>query len=471
MKRLILLLTISLLLIPGLKAQTIQLALPIVDKRVELITIAARLAGYEEYSGGYNIKYVQDIHQYFDKYSSHPLIKFMQELRETNGISYDAVVSLAIHLEQPPSLKPLVSFNNEIPDTRWGAEKALKTAQLLQQFYNDSNFEKFYLDHQQYNQNVIAQLMPIYKQLDQSWFEKYYGIAPKSIFNIIIGLGNGSANYGPKVIFPDGREDIYDIVGVWKLNSAGTPLFDDRSVLPTMVHEFNHSFINYLTYKNKVKLEASGKTIYQAVSGKMKRIAYAEWPTMMSEALVRASVIRYLMDHNKDQAVAQKQVQEELSVGFVWIRQLVDLLGTYEENRKTYPTLDSFMPQIITFYNSNVNNINALTEDYQRHLAHVIAITPLTGSNAVIDPKITEIKIMFDKPLTGQGYSINTGKSGKEHYPISKFLSYTDNNTAIILQLALKPDYDYEFVLTGRSFKTPEGYPLEEYKVAFKTGH
>ncbi|WP_369803590.1 DUF4932 domain-containing protein [Mucilaginibacter sp. MD40] len=45
------------------------------DERVELVCIAARLAEFEEYTNEYDKSYVQDIHQYFDKFKNHPLIK------------------------------------------------------------------------------------------------------------------------------------------------------------------------------------------------------------------------------------------------------------------------------------------------------------------------------------------------------------------------------------------------------------
>ncbi|WP_345949162.1 DUF4932 domain-containing protein [Mucilaginibacter sp. PAMB04274] len=448
---------------------TAGLRSPVVDQRVELISIAARLAGYEEYVNDYNKQYVADIHQFYDRYNAHPLIKFMQQIRESNGIGYDAVVGMAVHLGPAPGFKPLVAFNDSVPDRRWGsAATSMKFARLFSSFYSDTHSDQFFTSHRSVYQEAIQRFSGIYNKLDASWFTRYYATVPKGTFNIIIGLGLGGNNYGPKVIFPKGKEELYAIMGVWKFDENGKPLFEETNFLPTLIHEFNHSFINYLTLTHQKQLRPAGETIFQAVSSQMKKRAYGDWKTMLSESLVRASVIRYLKSHNTDTTVAEKQLQLERSAGFVWLGQLVDLLDAYEQNRKSYPTLESYMPEVIRFYERTAGNINRIVASYRDKLPHVVSISPFSNGEEHVSAGLTEIKISFDKPLAG-GYSINLGKNGKEHYPVTKFIGYTDQNTAIILQVSLRPDFDYQFVLTGRSFKTLDGYPIEDYLVSFKT--
>ncbi|MCX6637139.1 MAG: hypothetical protein NT090_18950 [Acidobacteria bacterium] len=36
---------------------------------------------------------------------------------------------------------------------------------------------------------------------------------------------------------------------------------------------------------------------------------------------------------------------------FLWIEGLFDLLGKYEEDRQTYPALESFMPEVVNYFN------------------------------------------------------------------------------------------------------------------------
>jgi hypothetical protein len=82
----------------------------------------------------------------------------------------------------------------------------------------------------------------------------------------------------------------------------------------------------------------------------------------MNEALIRASVIRYLMNHNSDMSVSKKQLMSEYGRGFFWITGLVNCLGEYEKNREKYPTLESYMPVIVSFYVEVANNIDLMFE-------------------------------------------------------------------------------------------------------------
>ena len=95
---------------------------------------------------------------------------------------------------------------------------------------------------------------------------------------------------------------------------------------------------------------------------------------------------------------------------------------------------------------------------------------PAINNDTTVSAGLTQIKVSFDKALSGKGMSINYGKLGREHFPGIKLIGYTDDNKAILLQLNLKPNTSYQFVLTGLAFKTPEGHPLENYLVSFKTG-
>jgi hypothetical protein len=442
---------------------------PIVDERVELISIAARLAGYREYNMSENKRYVQDIHQYFDQYKDHSLIQYMREIRETNSLGYNQVAAMAIHLTPVPDLKPIVEFTDDVPDPRWGLKTALKFDTLLKRFYNDTHFDQFFKAHQSMYKVAAFQFDSLYRQLDLNWYHQYYGVKPRGTFNIVIGLSNGEANYGPKVIHPDGEEDLYAIMGAWKFNDSGIPSFTGADYLPILVHEFNHSFVNYLTDENKGRLQASATIIYQAVSNKMQRLAYGSWQPMMSEALVRASVIKYLQSHYRDSTIAIKEFQIQRAAGFIWIQQLVDLLGQYEADRKSYPTLESFMPRIIEFYATLSENIDKLMSDYKNKQPHVISFEPALNGDTTIQPTLKQLKVYFDKPLSGKGISINYGKLGKDHYPGVKLLGYTDSNKTILLQVDLKPGTNYDFILTGQSFTTIDGYPLENYEVTFKT--
>lgn len=350
---------------PSCKANqsgTSYFPLPKVDRRIELLSIVFRLAGNMEYNDDIFRSYTSDIHAHFDKYNDHELIRFTREIRDKNRIGFDAVMKMAIYLEQPLTLNPIVPFTSDIPDGRWGEENAIKFLKLLQQFYTDAKCEDFFNAHKELYRISAERYKTVYESIDLKWFNRYYGTELKGSFNIVPGLGNGGGNYGVKAVLPDGKEDMYAIMQTSSIDSTNIPIYDVDFNLPTLIHEFNHSYVNDIQKKYEKDLENSGVKLYGIVSEPMRRQAYTDWKTMLNEALVRASVIRYLINHNSDMAVAKKQLMSEYGRGFFWITGLVDCLGEYEKNRDKYTTLESYMPVIINFYNGVASNIDLMFE-------------------------------------------------------------------------------------------------------------
>ena len=74
------------------KAQAIG---PEVNENVELMSILARMAGYPEYNMDMAGQYTKDMDEHFKSQTKHPAVLYMKELRNRNGISYDAVMSMA----------------------------------------------------------------------------------------------------------------------------------------------------------------------------------------------------------------------------------------------------------------------------------------------------------------------------------------------------------------------------------------
>lgn len=442
------------------------LPLPKVDKRVELLCIVFRLAGNFEYNAEDFKTYVGDIHAHFDKYKDHPVVKFAKELSDSNGVSFDAVIDLAVYLDNVPNLKPIIPFDNEQLDQRWGVENANKFVPLLQQFYVDAQCEEFFNQHNELYKLAEERFKTVYNAFDINWYKQYYGTTNSGSFNIVIALGNGGCNYGSKIIYPDGKENAYAIMGTWSFDSTGNPFYNPDSYLSTLIHEFNHSFVNHLIDKFEKELEQAGTILYAPLQSTMQRQAYSNSITMLKESLVRSSVVRYLKSHNTDNKIFENEISAQIGNGFLWTKLLNDKLEFYENNRKQYPTLESFMPNIVTFFDSFAKDYSKLLDKCPK----VISIEPFSNNAKDVSPDIKEMKIIFDQPLTGKGHSIWYGLLGQEHYPIIKMgASYSDNNKALLLKLDLKPSTEYEFILVGQAYKTVEDFPLLNYVVSFKT--
>lgn len=114
-------------------------------------------------------------------------------------------------------------------------------------------------------------------------------------------------------------------------------------------------------------------------------------------------------------------------------------------------------------------NIDAAIKEYGVHRPHIKSMTPDINGKTDVDPNLKQLIVRFDKTLLGKGFSINYGDLGKEGMPINKRPEYQDGNNALKLEMELKPNTEYEFILTGNRFISTDGYPLEDYKVKFKT--
>jgi hypothetical protein len=90
-----------------------------VDPQVELLSLIFRLAGNPEYSQGKVASYTQDADQQFGRFRNHAVVSLAQELRRTRGVSYDAVMSLAVHLRDIEGLDLAVPLAG---GPRWSLE-------------------------------------------------------------------------------------------------------------------------------------------------------------------------------------------------------------------------------------------------------------------------------------------------------------------------------------------------------------
>ena len=338
----------------GFAQQKSILNKPQVDKRVELLSIVFRLAERPEYSSNNFKLYTDKIDEHFGKFKNHELIMFTKSIIEESGISWDSPMSMAVHLDDNLNLNKDVT-NNSL-DTRWSKENADKFVLLLKKFYQDTQFEIFFKGNADLYLEANNRFMSINDQVDLAWYSKFFGKDPTDKFIIINALANGSSNYGQSVNYSDGHREVYATMGAWSVDSLGMVIFPMNQYFPVLIHEFSHSFVNDLTAQNEEALKNIGEQMYAMLKDKING-PYNTWETMMNEALVRAAVIKYIKDHNFEKEVIEYLVAYELSNGFLWIRELVGELEKYDTQRDLYPTLESYMPNIIEAYKVYAKNI------------------------------------------------------------------------------------------------------------------
>lgn len=444
----------------GFAQQNSHCPKPQVDKQVELMSIVFRLAGNREYNDNSFKLYTDKIHSWFAPYKEHELIQLATKLRNERGVSYDAVMGLAVRLDDRLNLSDTARI-----DTRWDRTKLKEFVNLLKKFKKETEFDKFYAQNLALYTEASRRFLPIYDELDLEWYRNFYGQEPKESYIIINSMSNGGGNYGASVDGKDGHRNVYAIMGSWSVDSVGMIHYPRNAYFPILLHEFNHSFVNHLIEANLDSLRASGEQIIALVGEQMRRQAYGAWQTVFSESLVRAAVIIYMKDHNFLAGQIEQEISMQKSRGFVWIGKLVNELETYADQRSEYPTLESYMPRLVEAH----AGFAQYTATYDSLRPKVTSISEFSNGDTTVRSDIKSITIHFDRPLVGRGYSFNYGALGQDAMPTIKSVSYANDNSSVIVEVELKPECHYQMVLLGLSFRTPDGDGMKPYEISFKT--
>jgi hypothetical protein len=323
-----------------------------IDPRVELMGVIFHLAGNPEYNNCKSKSYMRNLNEHFAGHREHPAVKMAAKLRKTRGVSYDAVMGMAVHIEDINSCGEIVPFETrpETLDGRWRINEAREFLDNCRDFVKETDFKAFLAKNQSQYETATARLQQLIDtKANIAWFDEFFGPRDDVDFNLVLSILNGPGNYGCRVRL-DGRTKIYSIIGAWRVDwlGWGNPTFDP-GVLSTVVHEFSHSYCNPLVDKYMKGFRPFGEKYFPRVEKQMKRQAYANWQTMMRESLVRACEVRYAMA-NDGKERAEQIANYNIGRGFYWIKELSELLGQYEKQRDKYQTLDAFMPKIIEFF-------------------------------------------------------------------------------------------------------------------------
>jgi len=441
---------------------------PIVDERVELMSIVFRLAECDEFSSEKNAMYVQRINAHFGQFKDHPLIAYTKKIRKY-GIGYDAVMQMAIHMDVAPHFSPLIDFNKTTPEARWGKKRALKFLSLLRKFYQDTDCATFFKNERPHYDEIINAFMPNYEKLDLEWYTKFYGADPKEKFVIIVAPGNGGNNYGPSLMKKNQEREIYAIMGAWDFDASGKSSFPIESYFPILLHEFNHSFVNPLLVDFKGQLTNSCTILFEAMATEMRGQAYGDWEVMFNESVVRAAVIQYMLDHDFDPQTVEDERNEQFYRGFIWIDDLVKELNKYQDNRDQFTSFRAYMPTIANAFKDFSDNIKNYEKNYNDSRPKVVSISEFANGSEEVDASTTQITINFDTEMQGFGYSIHYGSLGKKHYPEITKIRYSTDKKSVILEVKLEKEQHYQLILLSKGFKSKEKIPIKDFEINFKT--
>ncbi len=442
-----------------------------VDPRVELVTLVARFAKFDEFNmPNSRSAYSERIERHFDALRAHPAVETLRTLRAEHGVSFDAVASFAVHLHSlerlelraPPEASPESSGGRF--DARWKPGPTRTFLEALRDFATRANAAAFFESEREYFAEVERRF---HAQMSSSkaltWFDGFFGVKHGARYVATVGLLCGGGNYGVGVRLPGQPEEITPVFGCSAFDAAGVPVFD-ASYQSLFIHELCHSYTNPFVDEHVEALRAAGERIFASCAAAMKPQGYGNWRTVMYESLVRASVIRCRAVLEGAEA-GEQQARDESKRHFLWAAGLAKLFAEYESCRELWPTFESFMPRVVAFFEDCAAKLPAPDADAPK----LVGSSPANGDRAV-DPSLAEMVFEFDRPMRDQSWSI-VGPSQDQPDVVGK-LRYDAERKRLTVPIKLEPGRSYRFWLNSERFKafaSAEGVPLAPVEFAFAT--
>ena len=309
-----------------------------VDKRVELISILHRYGGGNEYRLAPASAYVTAVDKTFAPFKDHPAVRATAQLRAKHGITFDAPIIFAVHLDD--KLELVNAAELPLLDARWKGVDVEAYAKLVREFAADTKLDAFVDAHRELYVQKAKQLRDLVDAENPvGFFDALFGQRTKTRYIVVPGLLNGTRNFGVRATLPDGSEEFYQVLG----DHGGAP------DLALLVHEMAHSYVNPIFERHHVQLAAAGESLFRHVAEAMRAQQYVNWQTLLNESAVRAVVVMFMRERKGD-VVAAKQARDEMRASFLWIHELEEVFRKYRRGRATYPTFDAYMPKVIAFF-------------------------------------------------------------------------------------------------------------------------
>ncbi len=318
------------------------------SETVELMNVMMSYTGDSPFA---NPPYVQPdykafVDSWFAKHRDHSAIRFI-----TTGIMENGLMN---RLETPAE----IGINSGIEQGAfvytgngegWSDETRDEFVREVNKFYRDTGFDAFWHEAREKYEPINAAFRDvIIPKANIEWLNRFVPVDGARSYDLTFSYLCGAYNFGcskngvpnPVMGIPsiDGRPPIYeDPMGIYMCATA-------------LLHEYLHSFCNPLTDKHYAELKDPGEVVFPRIREQATQAFYGTWRSVLNEAFIRASVIAFMHSDDFFAPYIGQCAEMDKNTGIFWTGELAALLLEYEANRDRYPTLDSFMPRIVEFY-------------------------------------------------------------------------------------------------------------------------
>lgn len=437
------------------------------NEGVELMALVWRLMGDPPFCLSGYTPYCQSADNYFAPYKNHPVVAKAREFAEQEGVGYDAVAAFGLHLlvGQDGHL----SFDGELVEgsdasfARWSPQMRNVFLPLLQDFCKKSRYHAWYATTDSLRSAVLEAFAPVARELDLSWYDRYFGPQPDhSHFGIVLSLLCGQNNYGCSATMRNGGRRVTPVMSGCQTDRKDNPIFRKGALLPILVHEFCHPYCNPLDAQHWEVLSARSTELFELNKEQLARQAYSTPRIMLDETFVRSCVIRYLLAHYPTAISKDALVDNEVRQGFLLVPDVVEVLGRYEQHQDRYGTIEAFMPE----YARCVNSFDvaacrqALEEGQNQKPTYTCNI--VDGATDIPSGEV-QIVITFSKPMQPV-VSLGYGRGVGSFPPLAQgaqSVKWNEEQTEQRISVRLEPHTTYSFSINRDRYRSQDGHPAQ----------
>jgi hypothetical protein len=261
----------------------------------------------------------------------------------SSGFGFDAVPKAFVSMSRLPALELTDQVSDEVIERAGGRPRLERFAALSRAFAVETDFVGFYRAHEASYRTLVESARPSVTDAVEQ-LVSYTGMSIPSARVVLSPLlhDGGFAMSG-------GTPAAQAFIGPVGVAANGLPDFGDELRLgPLIWHELAHTVVNPLTSRARQAV-ASSEIRDEAFREQMRKQAYADWSTIVSESIIRALEVR--LASRVHGAEAGERVEEnQVTRGFVHVPGLAEMLESYEADRETYPSLDRFFSRLLEVF-------------------------------------------------------------------------------------------------------------------------
>lgn len=393
-----------------------------VEERYEFSSIVWKLAGAEEFNECLVPVYVEAVEDYFKDYMNHPLMEYCKELRVKQSIGRSAVSSASSYIEIVDGgvrIRSSYDINTlRIADDRWTHESFTRYVTLLDSFYREAQFHKFfesqnyvYSEAEKYFEKLVLSYIP-----NVQWFESFFDTKPNT-YHVYLGIMNGPHNYAVST------ENDYDACLLFgccfSYKEKDKVALYNKATSTIVAHEIVHNYANPLVANYVEAFDSITERMYPYVKYELNKIA-CDRKSIVPEWFTRLVTLMCEKDNGYDESRIKSHIERDSINGFVWQGAAFAFMDNFYQNRDKYPTIESFMPEVIHFLDTVSSNMEQYV-DVSFEVPRVISVSPDTNAvyhYADIDTFVVEI--VFSERME---YGIAFGLLAEDAEAATKVLS------------------------------------------------